>query len=305
MSQLRFDDQVVVVTGAGNGVGRGYALELARRGARVVVNDLGGGPNGGGADEAPAGKVVAEIKAAGGEAVANTSSVATKEGGASIIQTAIDTWGRVDGVIHNAGILRDQSLAKLDVADLQTVLSVHMLGAIYVCQPAFNHMKDNGRGGRLLLTSSSSGLFGNFGQSSYAAAKMAVVGLIRVWAIEGAKYGIKANVIAPTAATRLTGGEAADAPMAPGRVAPAGVVLMHPNCPSTGEIFQAGGGWTARIALQIADGYVSQAGPDEADKLFANWDKVRGGDAQGWSDPKTAIDLGGMIQKHLGIEKLF
>jgi NAD(P)-dependent dehydrogenase (short-subunit alcohol dehydrogenase family) len=303
MSQrLRFDDQVVVVTGAGQGVGRAYALELARRGAKVVVNDLGVKPDGDGSDEGPAARVVAEIRAAGGEAVASTDSVATREGGEAIVAAGMEAWGRIDGLIHNAGILRDASFAKLEVADLDKVMSVHLMGAIYVGQPAFRAMRDAGRGGRILLTSSSSGLFGNFGQSSYAIAKMGLVGLVRVLAIEGSKYDIKVNAVAPTAGTRLTGGKDSidDSPLAPGKLAATGVVLMHPDCPSTGEIFQSGGGWVARVALQIAGGHMSN-GPEAAEDLLAHWDAVRGGD---WTEPKTAHELGALLQLKLGLDKL-
>ncbi|MGE0046164.1 MAG: SDR family NAD(P)-dependent oxidoreductase, partial [Hyphomonadaceae bacterium] len=205
MPKLTFDGEVVLVTGAGQGVGRAYALELARRGARVVVNDLGVRPNGEGADAGPAETVAAEIKAAGGEAAANTDSVATREGGRAMVQQALDAFGRIDAVIHNAGILRDASFAKLDTAEMDKVLAVHLYGGVNVAQPAFNAMKDAGNGGRIVLTTSSSGLFGNFGQSSYAAAKMGLVGLVRVLAIEGGKYNIKVNAVAPTAGTRLTG----------------------------------------------------------------------------------------------------
>ena len=255
--RLTFEDQIVVVTGAGQGVGRAYALELARRGAKVVVNDLGANPNGAGADSGPAARVVAEIVAAGGAAVANGDSVATAAGGQAIVDTALNAWGRIDALIHNAGILRDASFAKLNTADLQAVMDVHLWGAIYTGQPAFRAMRDAGRGGRILFTTSSSGLFGNFGQSSYAIAKMGVVGLVPAEPLTAPSVGYS-------------------------------------------EIFQSGGGWVARVALQIASGYLAE-GPDAAEDLFLNWNTVRDG---GWSEPKTALDLGALLQTKLGLEAL-
>lgn len=300
--QLRFDGEVALVTGAGQGVGRAYALELARRGARVVVNDLGVRPDGHGGDSGPAQKVVEEITAAGGEAVANSDNVAIPSGGQTMVQAALDKWGRLDSVIHNAGILRDGTFAKLDPGDFEKVLGVHLYGAVNVAKPAFQFMKQSGQGGRILLTTSSAGLFGNFGQTSYAVAKMGVVGLVRVLSIEGAKYGIKANAVAPTAGTRLTGGQdAADEKvLSPAKLAATGVVLCHRNCPSTGEIFQSGGGWVARIALRISGGWQAE-GPQAAEDLLAHWNEVREGD---WREPANAIELGALLQEKLGVEQL-
>ena len=300
--RLTYDGEVVLVTGAGQGVGRAYALELARRGARVVVNDLGVRPDGEGHDVGPAQKVVDEIKAAGGEAIANGDSVAEADGGAAIVQAALDAWGRVDAVIHNAGILRDGTFAKLDIADFNKVLSVHLYGAIHVAKPAFNAMKEAGNGGRILLTTSSSGLFGHFGQSAYAAAKMGLVGLVRTMAIEGGRANIKVNAIAPTAGTRLTGGQDAadDSQLSPAKLAATGIVLTHRDCPSTGEVFQSGGGWVARCATMVAGGYKAD-GAEAPEDLLAHWERVREGD---WREPKTAIQLGALLQEKLGVEKL-
>lgn len=205
MAEIGFDGHVAVVTGAGGGLGRAHALLLAARGARVVVNDLGGSPDGTGADASPADAVVKEVLEAGGEAVANYDSVATPEGGEAIIQTALDAFGTVDIVINNAGILRDKSFAKIPVADFDVLLDVHLRGAFYVSQPAFRVMKEK-RFGRFLHTTSASGLFGNFGQAqgNYAAAKTGLVGLSNVLAIEGVKSNITSNVIAPIAKSRLT-----------------------------------------------------------------------------------------------------
>ena len=243
MSEIRFDDRVAVITGAGGGLGKTYALELARRGAKIVVNDLGGAADGSGAGNSMADETVAEIEAAGGTAVANYDSVATPEGGEAIIQTALDNFGQVDIVINNAGILRDKSFAKLEPAALEIVLDVHLKGAFFVSQPAFRAMKERNYG-RFVFTASGAGIFGNFGQSNYGAAKMGLVGLSNVLAVEGAKSNIKCNVIAPIARTRLT--EQLLGPMAeqldPQYVTPLVTYLCSEACELTHEIFDVGGG---------------------------------------------------------------
>ena len=203
MGDVNFENKTVVVTGAGNGLGKAYALEFANRGANVVVNDIGGSVNGEGSENAPADIVVKEIIDNGGSAVANYDSVATKSGGESIIQSALSEFGGIHAVVNNAGILRDKSFAKMEEEDLNAIIDVHLKGTFFVCQPAFVQMKEQGFG-RFVNVSSPSGLFGNFGQLNYGAAKMGIVGLTNVLAIEGAKYNIKANVIAPNAATRMT-----------------------------------------------------------------------------------------------------
>jgi NAD(P)-dependent dehydrogenase (short-subunit alcohol dehydrogenase family) len=203
MSEIRFDDRVAVITGAGGGLGKTYAVELARRGAKIVVNDLGGAADGTGGGSSMADATVREIEEAGGTALANYDSVATPEGGAAIIQTALDAFGQVDVVINNAGILRDKSFVKLEPKDLKAVLAVHLEGAFYVSQPAFRAMKERSYG-RFLFTASTAGIFGNFGQTNYGAAKFGLVGLSNVLAIEGAKYNINSNAIAPVAKTRMT-----------------------------------------------------------------------------------------------------
>ena len=203
MADLGFDGKVAIITGAGGGLGRSHALELAKRGALIVVNDLGGSVDGTGGSETAAQKVVDEIKAAGGEAVANYDSVATPEGGANIVKTAVDSFGRVDIIINNAGILRDASFKNMTPDQLNPVLDVHLRGAFYVTQPAWPIMRDQGYG-RIVNTSSGAGVFGNFGQTNYGSAKMGLVGFTRVLAVEGAKNNIKANAIAPVAKTRMT-----------------------------------------------------------------------------------------------------
>ena len=195
MSDVNFENRVAIVTGAGNGLGKAYALELGKRGAKVVVNDLGGAVDGSGSGNSPADDVVDEIIKNGGEAVANYDSVASKDGGESIVQTAVDNFGTVDAVINNAGILRDRSFANMTEEEFLLIIDVHLKGTFYVTHPAFKIMKENNYG-RIVNVASPSGLFGNFGQANYGAAKMGIVGLTNVLAIEGAKYNIKVNVIA-------------------------------------------------------------------------------------------------------------
>jgi NAD(P)-dependent dehydrogenase (short-subunit alcohol dehydrogenase family) len=276
MAQITFDGRVAVVTGAGGGLGRTYALELARRGASVVVNDLGGSVDGKGGDDTAAQKVVDEIKAAGGEAVPNYDSVSTPEGGESIVKTAVDAFGKVDVVINNAGILRDKSFAKLSWEDLDAVLDVHLKGAFYVSQPAFKVMKENGYG-RFVFTASNAGVFGNFGQTNYGAAKMGLVGLSNVLAIEGEKAGIKSNVVCPVAATRMTMellGDFADA-LQPESVTPLVTFLASEACELTHEVFSAAGGRYARIFIGLAPGWYG--GKDHvptAEDVLDNLDQI-------------------------------
>ena len=294
MTALRFDGQVVAVTGAGNGLGRAYALALADRGARVVVNDLGGATDGTGADASTAERVVKEIEGAGGEAVANTASVTDEAGAASIVQDAVAAWGRLDAVISNAGILRDRSLAKLTTNELDIVLDVHLRGGFLVTVAAYRHMREHG-GGRIVLTTSASGLFGNFGQANYAAAKLGLVGLLRVLAQEGAKAGVVANAISPVAGTRLTGrteDPASDDPMAPGKVVPMALALAHPSCPSTGEIFLAGGGWFARPFVAVTSGWTPASDELTPEAVLAHWEQIRGGEIL---EPADAMAIGALI----------
>jgi NAD(P)-dependent dehydrogenase (short-subunit alcohol dehydrogenase family) len=290
MSDIRFDDRVAVVTGAGGGLGRTYALELASRGAQLVVNDLGGAADGTGGASSAADKVVKEIESAGGTAVANYDSVSTAEGGEAIVQTALDNFGKVDIVINNAGILRDKSFAKLADADLCAVLDVHLKGAFYVSQPAFRVMKDNGYG-RFLFTASAAGVFGNFGQSNYGAAKMGLVGLMNVLAVEGARSGIQANTIMPIANTRLTQdllGPLADK-LAPECVTPLVTYLVSEQCELTHELFSVGGGRYARVFVGLATGW--NAGPAasvSAEDIAANLDAIR--EQSGYTVPTSIGD---------------
>jgi NAD(P)-dependent dehydrogenase (short-subunit alcohol dehydrogenase family) len=256
-AELGFDGKVAIITGAGGGLGRQHALLLASRGALVVVNDLGGALDGSGSDKGAAQKVVDEIVALGGVAVADTNSVSTPEGGAAIVKSAVDAYGRVDIVINNAGILRDKSFHNLTPDLMNPVFDVHLKGAFHVTQPAFVLMREQGYG-RIISTSSAAGVFGNFGQANYGAAKMGLVGFMRVLAVEGAKYNIKANSIAPLALTRMTeslfSGAMADK-LQPGLISPIVAFLAHEDCPVSGEVYSVGGGRVARVFIGETPGY--------------------------------------------------
>lgn len=273
MTQLGFDGKVAIITGAGGGLGRQHALLLASRGALVVVNDLGGAIDGTGSDKGAAERVCDEIKAAGGEAVPDTNSVATPEGGAAIVQTALDTYGKIDIVINNAGILRDKSFHNMEPDLLNPVLDVHLKGAFYVTQPAWVRMREQGYG-RIISTSSAAGLFGNFGQTNYGAAKMALVGLTRVLAVEGAKYNIKANAIAPLALTRMT--ENLMGPLGdkldPALVSPLVGYLASEECEPSGRVFSVGGGRIAEVFIGETQGYFNREMTPE--DVAANWGTV-------------------------------
>lgn len=257
LSKVRFDGQVAIVTGAGGGLGKAYAIELANRGAAVVVNDLGAARDGsGGGSATPAQQVVDEITAAGGKAVANDDNVATAEGGENIVKTAVDTFGKVDILINNAGILRDKSFVKMTPDNWKAVLDVHLNGAYNVTRPAFAVMRENGYG-RILMTTSAAGLYGNFGQANYSAAKMALVGLANTLKIEGGKYNINVNTLAPLAASRLT--EDVMPPdifekMKPELVVPMALYLCSEDCASSGEIFNTGMGYFNRAAILTGPG---------------------------------------------------
>lgn len=255
MSELRFDNRVAVITGAGRGLGRAYALLLASMGAKVVVNDPGGSLKGDGADIGPAQEVVNEIVAAGGEAVACTESVATPEGGRAIIQSALDHYGRIDALIHNAGNVRRGSLKEMSYEDFEAVLDVHLRGAFHVVRPAFPLMCKAGYG-RIVLTSSVSGLYGNHNVVNYAMSKTGMIGLCNVAGLEGAAEGVKCNIIAPGAVTRMAEGldTSAYPPMGPELVAPMVAWLAHEKCSVTGEIMSAMAGRLSRIYLAETPG---------------------------------------------------
>jgi NAD(P)-dependent dehydrogenase (short-subunit alcohol dehydrogenase family) len=267
---------VAIVTGAGGGLGKTYALELARRGARVVVNDLGGSVDGTGGSESAADRVVTEIREAGGEAVANYDSVATEAGGRAIVATAVDTYGTVDIVINNAGILRDKSFSKMTMGEVEAVLDVHLKGGFYVSSPAFKVMRENSYG-RFVFTSSASGLFGNFGQANYGASKAGLVGLSNVIAIEGEKYNIKSNAIAPIAKTRMTEdllGPLADMVEAE-KVTPMVVYLCSEANEHTHEIFTVGGGRYGRVFVGTNKGWFAGHDAPTAEDISDHLEEIR------------------------------
>jgi len=277
--EIRFDGRVAIVTGAGGGLGRVYALEFAKRGAKVVVNDLGGARDGSGeGSQSPAQKVVEEIKALGGEAVANFDTVTTPEGGEKIVKNAIDAFGTVDILINNAGILRDKSLLKMEPDTWQAVLDVHLNGAYHVTKPAFAVMKEKGYG-RIVMTTSAAGLYGNFGQTNYGSAKMGLVGLMNTLKLEGAKYDIKVNTVAPIAASRLMAdiipAEVLDK-MKPEFVAPLVLFLASEKCPVTGRIYNAGVGYYGRAAMMTTPGTVIGDGKKipTLEEVAAAWEKI-------------------------------
>ncbi|MEJ7800405.1 MAG: SDR family oxidoreductase, partial [Ilumatobacter sp.] len=270
---LGFDGKVAIITGSGGGLGREHAMMMASRGALIVVNDLGGAIDGTGSDKGAAERVVEEIKAAGGEAVADTNSVSTAEGGKAIVQTAIDAFGRVDIVVNNAGILRDKSFHNLTPDLWAPVVDVHLNGAYFVTSAAWPYLREQSYG-RVISTASGAGIFGNFGQANYGAAKMALVGFTRVLAVEGASKNIKANVIAPVASTRMTEdllGPLGDK-LEPRFVSPIVTYLAHESCEPTGRIFSVAGGRVAEIFIAECPGYTDPAITPES--IVAPWGEV-------------------------------
>ena len=290
MSDVRFDGRVAVITGAGGGLGKSHALELAKRGAQIVVNDLGGSVDGSGSDSAAADVVVKEIEEAGGVAVANYDSVATKDGGESIIKTAVDNFGQVDILINNAGILRDKSFAKMSEDEMTLVLDVHLRGGFYVSQPAFRVMKERNYG-RIVHTASAAGVFGNFGQANYGAAKMGLVGLSNVLAQEGAKHNVKSNVIAPIAMTRMTTGIMGDMGMNldPAYVTSMVAFLCSEACDLSHEIFSVGAGRYARVFVGACQGYTNTAeGGVSVEEVRDNIETIR--NPEGYTIPGNAAE---------------
>ena len=273
---LDFKDKVAIVTGSGNGIGKGYALELAKRGAKVVVNDLGGTVDGSGGSLSAADAVVQEIEAAGGEAMANGANVAKQKDVKAMVEATMEKWGRVDILINNAGILRDKSFGKMEWSDFEAVINVHLLGSALCAHSVFPIMKEQ-EFGRIVMTSSSSGLFGNFGQTNYAAAKMGVVGLMNTLKLEGAKYNVHTNSIAPTATTRMTEhlfpAEFAEK-LDPKYIIPAVIFLASEKAPN-GEILEAGGGVVANTYVMETMG--KYFGTDEnftAEAVANHWAEI-------------------------------
>ncbi len=302
MSEVRFDDRVAIVTGAGGGLGRAHALLLASRGAKVVVNDLGGARDGTGAGTAMADQVVEEIRAAGGEATANYDGVDTVEGGESLVKTALDAYGKVDILVNNAGILRDRAFHNLTAEDWDKVQAVHLRGAFCVTQPALRVMRQNSYG-RIVFTTSAAGLFGNFGQTNYGSAKMGLVGLMNVIKIEGQKYSILANTIAPLAASRLTEDimpPTALEKLVPELVSPMVAYLCSEECTETGSVWSAGGGYFGRVAVVEGKGvFLDPSGGVNIEQVRDNLGKIK--DMSGAEEFANANAEGmGRIFPHLG-----
>jgi 3-hydroxyacyl-CoA dehydrogenase/3a,7a,12a-trihydroxy-5b-cholest-24-enoyl-CoA hydratase len=296
---IRFDGQVAIVTGAGGGLGRAYALEFARRGARVVVNDLGGSLRGEGASGAPAEAVVAEIVAQGGEAIASLASV---EAGQAIVAAALDAFGRVDILVNNAGILRDSSFRKMTDDDWNRVIAVHLTGAYAVTRAAWPHMIARGHG-RIVNTASAAGIYGNFGQANYAAAKLGLVGLTRTLAIEGASKGVTANAIAPIAGSRLL--ETISSPemvaaLKPEHVVPLVMRLCAPANGETGGLFEVGAGWMAKLRWERARGVAfNPAAPISAEMVDAAWERLA--DFTDAEHPADVREAAAPIRANLGL----
>lgn len=273
MSEIRFDGRVAIVTGAGGGLGRTYALELARRGCAVVVNDPGCARDGSGASTQMADTVVAEIRAAGGRAAASYDGVHTTAGGQAMVDLAVREFGRLDVVIHNAGILRDRSFRKMTEDEWDAVIAVHLKGLFCVCRPAIDAMVPNGYG-RIVLTASGAGLFGNFGQANYAAAKMGQVGAMQVLNLECAKYGIRVNTISPAAATRMTADVQQSSGTPPECVTPAVVYLASEACGESGIIIRAQGGRFSRQAIAFNPGVYFGPEPVTVEDFAAEWAEI-------------------------------
>ena len=299
---IRFQDQVVIVTGAGGGLGRAHALLFAKHGARVVVNDLGGSTHGEGANASAADKVVAEIQAAGGTAVANHDSVTD---GDKIVQCALDSFGRIDVVVNNAGILRDKSFHKMDDADWDLVYKVHVEGAYKVTRAAWEHLREQNYG-RVIFTASTSGIYGNFGQSNYGMAKLGLYGLTRTLAIEGRKNNVLVNAIAPTGGTRMTEGlippQVFDQ-LKPELVSPLVVYLGSDQCKDTGGLYEVGGGWVGKVRWErsLGAGFDPRTGFSPED-VASSWKQI--GDFEGAVHPDdnvTALrEMMVNLQKHAG-----
>lgn len=289
---LRYDGKVAIVTGAGGGLGKQYAMDLAARGCKVVVNDLGGSTKGEGKDTSSADNVVAAIKAAGGEAVADYNSVVD---GARVVETAIKAFGRVDIVINNAGILRDVAFHKMKDADWDLLTMVHLKGAYAVTRAAWPYMREN-KYGRIIVVSSAAGLYGNFGQAGYSAMKLAVLGFCNTLAIEGKKFNIQANTMAPIAASRMTEGIIPPKmleQMQPSTVSPYVLYLCHESCKESGGVFEMGAGWCAKLRWERSVGILPKELTVEG--IAADWAAI--GDFKDSTHPvKTQDSIMGAMQ---------
>lgn len=281
---ISFENRVAIVTGAGSGLGRSHALELARRGAKLVINDFGGSVDGTGGSSKPAEKVVEEIKSAGGDAISHGADVTNAEQVADMVGKATEAWGRIDILINNAGILRDSSFMKMELTDFEKVLHVHLMGSVICSKAVWPQMREQAYG-RILMTTSSSGLYGNFGQSNYGAAKMGLIGLMNVLHLEGQKYDIRVNSLGPAAATRMTEGlfpPGASEMMTAESVTPAAVFLVSEDAPSR-VILNATGGAYSRTYVTETHGLAFAQGDQTAENIMANWDQI--------SDMSTAVEL--------------
>jgi NAD(P)-dependent dehydrogenase (short-subunit alcohol dehydrogenase family) len=299
VSKHSFEGRVAVVTGAGRGLGRAYALLLAARGARVVVNDLGGSMDGVGADTEPAASVAAEIGAAGGVAIADNNDVSTAEGAQALVDAAVEQYGGVDILINNAGINRWARFPVVDVDSVEAHHAVHVVGSFNTARAAWPHMVDRGYG-RIVMTTSA-GIFGLLGNLAYATAKGAVVGLTRSLATEGAEHGIGVNAISPVAWTRMAGtpGDETEAPpqLVPDLVAPMVAFLAHEDCPVSGEIYAAGAGRFARVFIAQTEGYVHDAPEPTIEDVARNWETIN--DEDGYSVPADLTSWSTAFMAHL------
>jgi NAD(P)-dependent dehydrogenase (short-subunit alcohol dehydrogenase family) len=302
---IRYDGKVAIVTGAGQGLGRCHAIELAKRGAKVVINDLGGAKDGTGGSSEAAMAVVAEIEAAGGEAIANGANVAKMDEVQAMVKQAVDQWGRVDILVNNAGILRDKSFAKGSLEDFQMVLDVHLMGSINCCKAVWDVMREQAYG-RIVMTTSSSGLYGNFGQTNYGSAKMGVIGAMNTLVQEGAKYNIKINALAPTAGTRMTEGlipEQAFDLLTPETVTPAVLYLVSEDAP-TRTIVAAGAGCYATVSIHETHGAWLAPEDQTPEGIAANWSAIT--DNNGSTVPQAGFEqtvkFTGMAAEGLGIK---
>jgi len=276
---IRFDNRVAIVTGAGHGLGRSYALALAARGAKVVVNDIGGAIDGSGTSQTPAETVVAEITEAGGEAVANYDSVADRDSAANIVATAVDAFGTVDILINNAGIVRDKSFHKMDLDDYEFVVQVHLMGSVYVTHAAYPIMRDKDYG-RILMVTSSAGIYGNFGQANYGAGKMGVVGLMNTLKVEAARNNITVNTLAPLAATRIAEPSGIfdeyDANLVtPDAVTAMVTYLVSEDCTDSGNIIAATAGYYSKVHIVESDGiHLDPRAPVTPEQLAGQWSEI-------------------------------
>ncbi|MFL3653682.1 MAG: SDR family NAD(P)-dependent oxidoreductase [Halioglobus sp.] len=301
---IRYDGKVAIVTGSGQGLGRSHAIELAKRGAKVVVNDLGGGVAGSGGSSDAAKAVVAEIEALGGEAIANGANVAKYDEVEAMVQQTMDKWGRVDILVNNAGILRDKSFVKGTLDDFKLVLDVHLMGSVNCTKACWEIMREQAYG-RIVVTTSSSGLYGNFGQANYGSAKMGVIGLMNTLAQEGAKYNIRISALAPTAGTRMTEGlipEEAFALLTPETVTPAVLYMVSEDAP-TRTIMAAGAGGFS-VARIVESAGIWLAPEDQTPEgIAANWDAISStdGETQPQTGAEQTMKMAGLAMQGLGL----